>query len=140
MWTRRLQQIQPVVRVLCALSFIAVGILHFTHHAVFLVMMPPYLPLHAEAVWVSGGFEILGGLGLLVPSWRRFSAWGLLALLVAVFPANVHMAVNEVYLPLDWLPQSRTGLWVRLPMQAVLAAQVWYAGLWRVPPPEQATE
>lgn len=129
----RLAPIQPAFRLLTAVLFASVGVLHFTHDAVFVAMMPPYLPWHLELVWLSGVFEVLGGLGLLVPWSRRFAAWGLLALLVAVFPANIHMAVNEVYLPVDWLPQSAIGLWLRLPYQAVIAAQVWFVGLY-VPP------
>ena len=59
----------------------------------------------------------------LVLSWTR-------ALLLAVFPANIYMAVEGVFLPLEWLPQSQVGLWVRLPFQAVFAAMVGVAGLW----------
>ena len=133
------QRIQLVIRWVTAANFIGVGVLHFTHDHVFLPMMPPFLPWHLELVWLSGLFEILGGIGLLVPFARRFSAWGLLALVVAVFPANVHMAMNEVYLPIEWLPQSKTGLWVRLPFQLVIAVEVWLAGLW-VPGGEPAAD
>jgi len=122
--------IQKLVRIFCAISFVGIGISHFTHADLFVGIMPTYLPWHRELVWLSGFFEVLGGLGLLVPTWRRFSAWGLLALLVAVFPANIHMAMNEVYLNVDWLPQSRIGLYVRLPMQLVIALEVWFVGLW----------
>ncbi|MCB9664367.1 MAG: DoxX family protein [Alphaproteobacteria bacterium] len=124
---------QQVVRWLTAASFAAVGVLHFTHAHVFLLMMPPWLPWHLELVWLSGAFEILGAVGLLVPRTRRVAAWGLLALLVAVFPANVHMAVAGVELPVDALPQSEAGRWIRLPFQLVIAAQVAFAGLWRPP-------
>lgn len=119
-----------VVRWASALSFVAVGVLHFTHDHVFVLLMPPYLPWHLELVWLSGVFEILGGVGLLVPATRRFAAWGLLALLVAVFPANVHMAMAGVELPVEGLPQSDAGRWLRLPFQLVIAAQVWFGGLW----------
>ena len=121
---------QRILRLLVAANFIGVGVLHFTHLHVFLAMMPPYLPFHQLLVHVSGLFEILGGIGLLVPKVRRLAAYGLLALLVAVFPANLHMAMNEVYLPIEWLPQSRTGLWLRLPFQLVFALEVWFVGLY----------
>lgn len=124
---------QRIVRWATALSFVAVGVLHFTHDHVFVLMMPPILPWHLELVWLSGVFEILGGVGLLVPRTRRFAAWGLLALLVAVFPANLHMAIAGIEIPVDGLPQSDVGRWVRLPFQAVIAAQVWFAGLWTAP-------
>lgn len=69
-------------------------------------------------VFVSGVFEILGGIGLLYPFSRSFSAWGLIALFIAVFPANVNMAVNRIGFgrkpPATWL------LWARLPLQGVL--------------------
>ena len=123
------QRIQNGVRPLVALSFILVGILHFTHASIFVGIMPPYLPWHLELVWLSGVFEILGGMGLMIHQVRRFSAWGLLALLIAVFPANVHMAVNGVFIDVP-LPQSQIGLWLRLPMQLVIAAQVWFVGLY----------
>lgn len=97
-------------------------------------MMPSYLPWHAELVWISGVFEILGGVGLLIPATRRFSGWGLLALLVAVFPANLNMALNNIALPIEGMPHSQTALWVRLPFQLVLAAEVWLVALWTPAP------
>jgi uncharacterized membrane protein len=118
---------RALVRTWLSLNFVAIGVLHFTHVEFFVGIMPPYLPLQIELVWISGVFEVLGGVGLLVPFARRFAGWGLLALLVAVFPANLHMALNQVYLPVDWLPQSAIGLWLRLPFQLVFAAAVWFA-------------
>ena len=73
-------------------SYVVVGVLHFTHEAFFVRMMPEFLPWPVALVWVSGVFEILGGLGLLIPRTRRLASWGILALLVAVFPANLHYA------------------------------------------------
>ncbi len=91
--------------------------------------MPPYLPWHLELVYVSGFFEILGGIGLCLPVFRRAAGWGLIALLIAVYPANVHMLVNEVYLP-D-MPKSKALLWARMPLQFVMGALViWTAGIW----------
>ena len=132
-------RIQRVVRLICATSFIVVGVLHFTHADQFVAIMPPYLPLHLELVWLSGVFEILGGVGLLVPQTRRFSAWGLLALLVAVFPANIHMAVNQVSVGWALIEAYPVLLWIRLPFQLVIAAQVWFAGLWRPSPNPKMT-
>ena len=107
----------------------AVGVSHFTNPAPFVAIVPPGLPAHLELVYISGACEVAGGLGLLLPSTRRAAAWGLLALLVAVYPANIHMLVNEVYLP-D-MPRERWLLWARMPMQFVMAAMVAYAGeLW----------
>jgi uncharacterized membrane protein len=80
---------------LISLSFVAVGVTHFTDPEPFLAIMPQALPWHLELVYLSGFFEIVGGLGLLFPTTQKRAAWGLLALLVAVFPANINMLVNE---------------------------------------------
>ena len=61
--------------------------------------MPPAFPLHAEAVYISGFFEIVGGIGVLIPSLRKIAGWGLLALLVAVYPANIYMALTPEAFP-----------------------------------------
>jgi uncharacterized membrane protein len=106
-----------------------VGVLHFVDPAPFLAIIPPALPWHLELIYVSGFFEVLGGLGLLWPPTRRAAGWGLLALLLAVFPANIHMLINEVYLP--GMPQEEWILWARMPFQIVFALSVsWTAGIW----------
>jgi uncharacterized membrane protein len=104
---------------LTAVGFMAIGVSHFTNPEPFVHIMPPYLPAHLELVYLSGACEFAGGLGLLLPATRRPAAWGLLALLVAVYPANIHMLVNDVYLP-D-MPRERWLLWARMPMQFVMA-------------------
>ena len=103
--------------------------MHFTSPGLFVRIMPAWLPAHLELVYVSGAFEILGGLGLIVSKTRRYAAWGLIALLIAVFPANINMAVNEIYL--EGMAQEPWLLWARLPMQLVFAVGVaWAGGLW----------
>jgi uncharacterized membrane protein len=77
-----------------ATIFATAGIAHFLVPAPLARMIPPYLPGHFTLVLVSGLFEIGGGIGLLVPRLRRMAAWGLSALLVAILPANVHMALH----------------------------------------------
>ena len=109
-------------RVLLGVLFIAAGANHFLNPAVYLRIMPPYLPWPLLLVYVSGFFEMAGGLGLLVPMLTRPAAWGLIALLVAVFPANLHMALHA-----DGFPQIPAALlWLRLPLQGVLIAWVWW--------------
>ena len=61
--------------------------------------MPPAFPLHLEAVYISGFFEIMGGLRLLISRFRKISGWGLLALLIAVYPANIYMAISPEAFP-----------------------------------------
>ena len=128
---RRLS-LTTAARGLVGLSFVAVGTLHFTDPGPFVGIVPPALPAPEALVYVSGLFEIAGGVGLLFDRTRRMAAWGLIGLLIAVYPANVHMLVNEVYL--EGMPQQRWLLWARMPMQLVFAAGVlWAGGIW--PPP-----
>ena len=118
-----------IMRWLFALSLASVGIHHFIDSDLYIAIMPPYLPWHLELVLISGVFEVLGGLGLLIPRTRRAAGWGVLALLIAVYPANIHMLVNEVYLP--GMPESLTILWLRMPLQFVFAAwALWVSGIW----------
>jgi uncharacterized membrane protein len=100
------------------LSFALAGLYHFINPAFYLRMMPPYLPWHHFLVYLSGFFEATLGLLLLVPRYTRLAAWGLIALLVAVFPANVFMALNPQLFP--GIPPLV--LWLRLPLQAVFIA------------------
>ncbi|MFT7624458.1 MAG: putative membrane protein [Myxococcota bacterium] len=110
---------------LWAVPMILVGITHFTNTGFFLQIVPPYLPWHLALVYLSGVFEILGGVGLLVPQTRKWAAWGLMALLVAVFPANLHMALNDV--PIDGQQLHPALLWGRLPVQLVfLRVTYWF--------------
>lgn len=95
------------------------GILHFVRPKMYMSIMPPYLPAHKELVLLSGVAELLLGLALLVPSLRTWAVWGIIALLIAVFPANVYMATGEKFQQISaWVR------WGRLPLQAVL---IWWA-------------
>ena len=118
-WTR------AGLRLLVGLAFVAMGTAHFTNSEMFAAIVPPYLPAALLLVYVSGVFEILGGLGILPAATRRFSGLGLLALLVAVFPANIHMALH----PQQFTELSPAMLWVRLPFQFVFAALVWWVAV-----------
>ena len=102
---------------------ILAGVMHFVSPGPFIRIVPRWLPAAAALVAISGACEILGGLGLLLPATRRWAAWGLVALFVAVFPANVNMAVNRIPLGPTALPDW--ALWLRLPLQAVLVAWAW---------------
>lgn len=108
---------------LLVVIFIGAGILHFVAPEPYLRLMPPYLPAPLLLVYVSGAAEIVGGLGLLLPATRQAAGWGLILLLVAVFPANVYMLQTQgagLSVPL-W------ALWLRLPLQLVLIAWVWWS-------------
>ena len=86
--------------------------------------MPPFLPWHKTFVWISGGAEILGGLGLLLQRFRRLAAYGLALLLVAVFPANIYMAIAHV--PFPGLMGESWVQWLRLPLQIPLIVWAMY--------------
>ena len=79
--------------------FIYFGIDHFINPEFYLSIMPPMFPLHLEAVYLSGLFEILGGVGVLIARTRSIAGWGLLALLIAVYPANIYMALTPEAFP-----------------------------------------
>lgn len=109
--------------------FVGVGVQHFLAPDPFVAIVPAVVPAKLEMVYLSGAFEIAGGLGLLIAQTRRASAWGLLALLVAVYPANIYMLTHEIYL--GGMPESKLLLWARLPFQFVFAAMVaWGGELW----------
>ena len=120
---------RSIFRVPFALSFVVVGVLHFINPSPFVSIMPKYLPWHLELVYLSGVFEILGGFGLIIPMTRRYAAWGLIALLIAVYPANVNMLVNDIYL--DDMPHERWLLWARMPLQFLMGLGVlWSGDIW----------
>ena len=92
---RRMQRIKLILKYLLAAFFVLAGLNHFIKPDFYLKIMPPYLPWHLLLVYLSGVVEIVLGLLLLLPKFTRAAAWGLIALLVAVFPANIHMAFNQ---------------------------------------------
>ncbi len=116
--------VKEKLRIILAICIIIVGIMHFAVADPFIKIVPPYLPYHRELVYISGFFEILGGIGVLVPPVSQAAAWGLLLLFIAVFPANINMAVNAIDLP--HIPDSSLFRWGRLPFQAVLIAWAWW--------------
>ncbi len=107
-------------RLVMGVLYVLAGVGHFVVTRAYVRIMPNYLPAHRELVLLSGAAEIAGGLGLLVPSTRRAAAWGIVLLLIAVFPANLWMAEHPdrfSSIPL-WV------LWIRLPLQLPL---IWWA-------------
>jgi uncharacterized membrane protein len=112
------------MRTVLATIMIGIGTLHFLLPGPFVSIVPAWLPAPYALVIVSGFFEILGGVGLLIPRVRRAASYGLVALYVAVFPANVNMVVHPELgrgIP-EW------SLWARLPLQVVLIAWALWVG------------
>ena len=105
--------------------FLFAGTMHFLKPRPYVAIVPDALPRKREIVFASGVAELAGGAGVLVPRTRRLAGWWLIATLLAIFPANVNMAVNaERY---RVVPEPL--LWVRLPLQGALIAWVWRAVL-----------
>ena len=118
-----MRTLKIILKYLLCVFFVLAGLNHFINPAFYLKSMPPYLPGHLFLIYLSGFFEIALGLLLLIPALTRIAAWGLIALLIAVFPANIQMALNPQLYP-DISPPA---LWLRLPLQAVFIAWVfWY--------------
>lgn len=115
-----------ILRLALATLFVGAGALHFLETELYVRVVPDALPAPRLLVHVSGAAEIAGGIGLLVPRLRRAAGIGLILLLVAVFPANVAMALDPASSPVDvphWL------LWARLPLQPLLMWLVWLVAI-----------
>ena len=108
--------------ILMAYFYINVGIKHFTEPEWFLQIYPPFLPFGLAAVYVSGFFEVLFGIMLLIPKTRYYAGWGLIALLIAVFPANIYLAyTNGAAMDI-----SAAVAWGRLPFQALFIGLAYW--------------
>jgi uncharacterized membrane protein len=105
---------------LLSVAFITAGLLHFLRPEYYEQIMPDHLPAHRELVLISGAAEIAGGVGVAFAQTRRAAGLWLIALLIAVFPANVNMALH----PDDFRSIPPALLWARLPLQGVL---IWWA-------------
>ena len=119
-----MQTLKKVTRVVFGLLFAAAGVNHFVGTPFYESIMPPYIPWHYALVILSGVAEVVLGIALLIPKLSRIAAWGLILLLVAVFPANIHMAMNPGLYPT--IPEF--ALFLRLLLQGVLILWAyWYS-------------
>jgi uncharacterized membrane protein len=109
-----------LIRALAGPFFVFAGTMHFVIPRAYQRIVPPYMPRHRELVYASGVAVTVGGFGLIPRATRRVAGWWLIATLVAVFPANVHMALH----PEEFPKIPAAGLWARLPFQAVFVAWV----------------
>ena len=119
-------------------GYVLAGAMHFVAPRLYAQIIPPSLPRPELFVYLSGVAEVALGLGVLVRRTRRLAAWGIVALLVAVFPANVYMATHDVVIegaPKGIRDPSDAARWARLPLQAVLIAWAWW---YTRDPPEEA--
>jgi len=106
-----------------AAIFVAAGVLHFVITDEYVRIMPPYLPAHRELVLLSGACEVAGGIGLLWARTRRAAGIGLILLLLAVWPANLKMAMDARAAAKPAMEQAL--LWLRLPLQPLLMLWIW---------------
>jgi uncharacterized membrane protein len=117
------------LRIATGAFFVLAGVSHFLMPDMFLKMMPPVLPWPLFLVYISGVFEILGGIGLILSRTKIWAAIGLVVLLAAVFPANIYAALNNIQL--GGMMNNPIYQWIRLPMQLVLIALVvWCGGIY----------
>ncbi len=116
-----------LARPVIALAMTAIGVLHFVKPDPFVAIVPAFLPAPLALVYVSGVFEIVLGWLLIPERTRALGKWGLIALFLAVFPANINMAVNEIQLNPE-SPMPVWAMWARLPFQVLFIAVVWWAG------------
>lgn len=121
------------LRGLLTLAMVAVGVVHFVTPEPFVRIVPAWLPSPLLLVYISGLAEIAGGVGLQLEPVRRPAAWGLVALYVAVFPANLNQALHHIEPTGSHIPAPL--LWLRLPLQIVLVA--WAYGYTRPDAPEK---
>jgi uncharacterized membrane protein len=119
---------REILKWLFGALFALAGANHFVHTDFYVSIMPPYLPWHTALVYVSGAAEIILGVMLFFRRVERIAAWGMIALIMAVTPANVQMAIH----PELYLGYSQAVLWARLPLQGVLIAWAfWYTRPWQ---------
>lgn len=113
-----------VFQIVLAVGMIVVGALNFTSPEGFEKIVPDVLPYHLPLVYTSGYLEVLGGVGLLIPRVSRYAAWLLVVLYIAVFPANLYQAINNIRVAA--LPHDPPLIWLRLPFQAFLVTWAWW--------------
>jgi len=126
-----LRILRIVTRLLLAALFLFAGTVHLRNPGLFMQVMPPAIPWPMGCILFSGVCELLGGLGLLIPvrPIQLLSGWGLTLLLLAVFPANIYMAVDNVRVNGHLIPAWL--LWLRLPLQPLLIGGVlWVTRAW----------
>lgn len=115
---------KEIWRVILSVALIVVGITHFVKPEEYAKIVPPQFGDKFAMVYISGFFEILGAVGLLIPFVSVAAAWGLIALFIAVFPANIYQAIHSI--PIEGIPHHPLLYWFRLPFQAVFIAWAWW--------------
>jgi uncharacterized membrane protein len=126
MSSQRTSRRHAVLRGVVGAGFVAAGSVHLIRPDIYLPIMPRFLPRPTDLIYLSGAGEIAGGAALAIPRLHRPASYGLIALLIAVFPANVQMAANGFSQRAPWWALAL--LIARLPLQPVLIALAYLAG------------
>jgi uncharacterized membrane protein len=112
---------------LLGLFYVVAGINHFIHPAMYIAIMPPYIPWPSGCVYLTGVAEVMGGVGVLIPKGfvfprtRKTAAWGLVALLICIWPVHFNMCLH----PGDYPSVPLWAIWLRLPLQIPLIGWAW---------------
>jgi uncharacterized membrane protein len=117
-----MKTLKKILQWIFGVGMILAGINHFLNPTFYLRMMPPFLPTHLFLIYLSGVFEIVLGIFLLIPKFIRLAAYALIALLIAVFPANIYMTMNPQHFP----EFSLNALFLRLPLQLILIGVLFW--------------
>jgi uncharacterized membrane protein len=116
--------VKNIIRIVMGVMFIGMSSLHFVAVETELKIIPEFLPFRRTALYLTGLWEIIGGIGLLIPRWKRVSAWSMVGLLLVVFPANIYHAITDIRS--GRFAKTRFYHWIRFPFQAVF---IWLV-LW----------
>jgi len=122
----RQQKLKKTSRIMQGILYMFASLPHFVAADIELAIIPPFLPFRRAALYITGVLEFLGGLGLLIPRFRQPASWGLAALLVAIWPANIYHAIADRRAK-RW-PKTRVYHIIRQPMQLVLITWALWAG------------
>lgn len=117
-----MSKVKTISMYIMGILYVLAGVNHFLMPEVYIAIMPPYMGLHKELVFASGLIEIMLGALLFLPQYRKIAAWGIILLLIAVFPANIYLAQTNG----EVLGISAFAAWARLPIQALLILWAWW--------------
>lgn len=126
LWKEKLSSNTLKARIAFAIAYTVVGIMHLVTPEKFTYMVPDFLPFPAALVYISGVMETALAIMLLIPRYQRWAAWAIIGLLLAVFPANINVAINNLPAP-GGLPAEPWYVWSRLAFQPIYIAWVWWA-------------
>ena len=124
---QRSEVFKKFFRWLATLFFVVAGAYHFINPKVYLAMMPPFIPFQQFFIVISGLAEIAGAIGIQIPRFRKLAGVGLIVLLVAVFPANIFVAISNPVIPN--LEYSASSMWWRLLLQPIFIGWIWWVSV-----------